>query len=84
MNADRQPGQPDLDAVWREMRGPLLGFIARRVSDPDVAEDILQDVMLRIHRHAGELTHVILGGMGAAPGSGSSQGTTTGAARGVS
>jgi len=40
------------------MRGPLLGFIARRVSDRDSAEDILQDVMLSIHRHADELTHV--------------------------
>lgn len=58
MNTDRQPGQPDLEAVWREMRAPLLGFIARRVSDRNVAEDIWQDVMLRIHRHAGELTHV--------------------------
>ena len=36
----------------------MLSFIGRRVSDRDSAEDILQDVMLRIHRHAAELTEV--------------------------
>jgi RNA polymerase sigma-70 factor (ECF subfamily) len=66
VTAHRQPNrcQPDrlghLDAetVWRDLHGPLLGFITRRVSDRDTAEDILQEVMLRIHRHAAELTHV--------------------------
>jgi RNA polymerase sigma-70 factor, ECF subfamily len=43
------------EAVWRDFHTRLLGFIARRVRDRDSAEDILQDVMLRIHRHAGEL-----------------------------
>lgn len=58
MNANGRPDHPDAEAIWRDMHGPLLGFIARRVSDRDTAEDILQDVMLRIHRHAGEITHV--------------------------
>lgn len=44
-----------LEAVWHEMHTPLLRFIARRVSDPRDAEDVLQDVMVRIHRHAGEI-----------------------------
>jgi RNA polymerase sigma-70 factor, ECF subfamily len=43
------------EAVWQEMHAPLLRFIARRVSDPRDAEDVLQDVMVRIHRHAGEM-----------------------------
>jgi RNA polymerase sigma-70 factor, ECF subfamily len=43
------------EEVWQEMRAPLLRFIARRVSDPGDAEDVLQDVMLRIQRHAGEM-----------------------------
>jgi RNA polymerase sigma-70 factor (ECF subfamily) len=43
------------EAVWQDFHARLLGFIARRVGDRDSAEDILQDVMLRIHRHAGEL-----------------------------
>lgn len=46
---------PDAEAIWQQFHRRLQGFIARRVSDRDSAEDILQDVMLRIHRHAGEL-----------------------------
>jgi RNA polymerase sigma-70 factor (ECF subfamily) len=44
--------------AWQELRAPLAGFIARRVSDPQDAEDVLQDVMLRIHRHSEELERV--------------------------
>lgn len=46
---------PDADAVLHDFQGRLLAFIARRVPDRDGAEDILQEVLLRIHRHAGEL-----------------------------
>ncbi|HEX6712260.1 MAG TPA: sigma-70 family RNA polymerase sigma factor [Thermoleophilaceae bacterium] len=46
------------ETVWGELRDPLLGFIARRVPTPHDAEDILQDVLLRIHRHAEELERV--------------------------
>lgn len=56
VNTHRGPSPPDTETVWRDLRGPLLNFITRRVSDRDSAEDILQDVMLRIHRHADELT----------------------------
>ena len=52
VNTHRGPSPPDAETVWRDLRGPLLNFITRRVSDRDSAEDILQDVMLRIHRHA--------------------------------
>ena len=45
----------DAAAVWQDFRRPLLGFIARRVPDRETAEDILQEVMLGIHRHAGDL-----------------------------
>lgn len=41
--------------AWHELRGPLAGFIARRVADPQDAEDVLQEVMLRIHRHSAEM-----------------------------
>ena len=47
----------DAARVWEDFHQSLLAFIARRVRDRDTAEDILQDVMLRIHRHAGELDH---------------------------
>lgn len=42
----------DAEAVWREFHDALLGFVSRRVPSREVAEDILQDVMLRIHRSA--------------------------------
>jgi RNA polymerase sigma-70 factor, ECF subfamily len=58
VNAHHRPSCPDAEAAWRDLRGPLLSFIGRRVSDRDSAEDILQEVMLRIHRHAGELSDV--------------------------
>ena len=45
----------DADAVWQDFHARLLAFIARRVPDRDSAEDVLQEVMLRVHRHAGEL-----------------------------
>lgn len=45
----------DAEAIWQDFHGRLLGFIARRVEDRGSAEDILQEVMLRIHRHVGGL-----------------------------
>jgi RNA polymerase sigma-70 factor (ECF subfamily) len=51
------PEAPDVTAAWGDLRGSLLGFIARGTPDRDTAEDILQEVLLRIHRHAGELEH---------------------------
>jgi RNA polymerase sigma-70 factor (ECF subfamily) len=47
----------DAGAIWQDFHARLLGFIVRRVPDRDSAEDILQEVMLRIHRHVGELEH---------------------------
>ena len=41
----------DAAQVWEDFNQSLLSFIARRVRDRDTAEDILQEVMLRIHRH---------------------------------
>jgi RNA polymerase sigma-70 factor (ECF subfamily) len=55
LSAQRPPEAPDAEAAWGDLRRGLLGFIARRVRDGGAAEDILQEVMLRIHRHAGEL-----------------------------
>ncbi len=46
------------EAAWRELHDELLGFIARRVRTREDAEDILQEVMLRIHRASGELERV--------------------------
>ena len=45
------------ETVWVELHDRLLAFVVRRVPTREDAEDILQDVMLRIHRHSGELEH---------------------------
>lgn len=39
----------DLEALWNQLHSRLLGFISSRLPDADDAEDILQDVFLRIH-----------------------------------
>jgi len=39
------------EQLWGTFSGPLQRFIRRRVSDQHSAEDILQDVFLKIHTH---------------------------------
>src|SRR5262245_4034707 len=39
------------EQLWETFSRPLHQFIKRRVSDPHSAEDILQDVFLKIHTH---------------------------------
>jgi RNA polymerase sigma-70 factor (ECF subfamily) len=39
--------------IWSEFGHRLRGFIVRRVASDADADDILQEVFLRIHRHAG-------------------------------
>jgi RNA polymerase sigma-70 factor (ECF subfamily) len=39
------------EQLWETFSGPLHQFIRRRVGDPHSAEDILQDVFLKIHTH---------------------------------
>lgn len=38
-----------VEHIWNTFHEPLMGFIQRRVSDPASAEDILQDVFLKVH-----------------------------------
>jgi RNA polymerase sigma-70 factor (ECF subfamily) len=52
VSAQRTAAAPDAEAIWRELHHGLLGFIERRVRSRQIAEDILQEVMLRIHRRA--------------------------------
>jgi len=37
--------------IWEAFSQDLRGFIARRVADADDADDILQDVFIKIHTH---------------------------------
>jgi RNA polymerase sigma-70 factor (ECF subfamily) len=48
-----QTQESDTQQLWSEFSDRLQAFIARRVDNAADAEDILQDVFLRIHRHAG-------------------------------
>jgi len=50
------PGPPaDPAALWAEFAPPLRAFLARRVPPGVEAEDLLQDVFLRVVRHLGSL-----------------------------
>lgn len=46
------------EQVWDEFHMPLQQFIRRHVSDEVVAEDVLQDVFLKIHQHIEALRDV--------------------------
>ena len=39
---------PTLEQIWHEFSEPLRQFIQRRVSDPAAAEDLLQEVFLKV------------------------------------
>ena len=39
------------EKIWKEFQAKLRQFILKRVSDKDVAEDILQEVFMKIHSH---------------------------------
>jgi RNA polymerase sigma-70 factor, ECF subfamily len=58
----REPGRagmeeagPDPAALWAEFAPPLRGFLARRVPPGVDADDLVQEVFLRVIRHAGSL-----------------------------
>jgi RNA polymerase sigma-70 factor (ECF subfamily) len=46
------------EQVWDAFHTPLQQFIRRRVSDEVTAEDVLQDVFLKIHQHIEALRDV--------------------------
>ena len=47
-----------VEQVWETFHAPLLHFIQRRVSDPATAEDIRQDVFLKVHARITTLQNV--------------------------
>ena len=53
------PPAPATEAALtrRELHERVLAFVARRVGSREDAEDIAQEVMLRIHRHSADLEH---------------------------
>ncbi|SES23767.1 RNA polymerase sigma-70 factor, ECF subfamily [Gracilibacillus ureilyticus] len=38
----------DIEIIWKKFHQPLKGFVSKRVSDQYIAEDIVQDVFLKI------------------------------------
>lgn len=43
------------EQAWEAFHAPLYQFIRRRVADDATAEDLLQDVFLKIHQHGNSL-----------------------------
>jgi RNA polymerase sigma-70 factor (ECF subfamily) len=43
------------DAIWKHLSADLRHFIGRRVSDQHVADDLLQETFVRVHRNLGSL-----------------------------
>jgi len=39
------------DTVYREFRGKLQSYLARRLANADDVEDVLQDVFVRVIKH---------------------------------
>ncbi|MGA9278539.1 MAG: sigma-70 family RNA polymerase sigma factor [Ilumatobacter sp.] len=48
-------GALDLVTIWGEVGASIERFVRRRINDPHQADDIVADVMLRIHQNLGSL-----------------------------
>ena len=46
---------PNSEMIYQEFRHALAGFIHKRVSNEEDAQDILQDVFVKIHQNIGRL-----------------------------
>jgi RNA polymerase sigma-70 factor (ECF subfamily) len=56
MTLDRNTARAtDLDAIWGDVGASIERFVRRRVSDPHQADDVVAEVMFRIHQHLGTL-----------------------------
>jgi RNA polymerase sigma-70 factor, ECF subfamily len=49
------PSVAAADQLWKELHGRLRGFIRARISDPEAADDVAQEVLLRLHRNLDDL-----------------------------
>jgi RNA polymerase sigma-70 factor (ECF subfamily) len=48
--ATARPQPAAADELWRELHVRLRGFVRARISDPEAADDVAQEVLLRLHR----------------------------------
>ncbi len=44
-----------IETTWKNLRGELHGFLVGQVGEPATADDLLQDVFLKLHRRVGDL-----------------------------
>jgi RNA polymerase sigma-70 factor, ECF subfamily len=49
------PKPPIAEAVWSELHERLHAFVARRVPDRVIVDDLAQDILLRLYTHMGRL-----------------------------
>lgn len=52
---DRTDQTLDVGSIWADVGASLDGFVRRRVRDPHEADDVVADVMLRIHQNLASL-----------------------------
>lgn len=45
----------DVETIWSEVGASMERFVRRRISDPHEADDVVAEVMLRIHQHLGSV-----------------------------
>lgn len=50
-----EPQRPDDEALWSELHERLRAFVARRVPDRVVVDDLAQDILLRLYTNMGRL-----------------------------
>lgn len=51
-------GSLSTEQIWKLLSEKLSGFLLQRVSDPQVAEDLLQETFLRIHQKLGDIDDI--------------------------
>ena len=61
MNADATSSSstgatlPAADEMWRDVMAQLRAFVRPRIADPERAEDLVAEILLRIHRNLASL-----------------------------
>lgn len=56
MTRDRRTDQAlDFETIWAQAGTSMEGFVRRRVGDPHHADDVVAEIMLRIHQNLGTL-----------------------------
>ena len=61
MNGNASSGGPPVvplqptDEIWREVLAQLRAFVRRRIADPERAEDLVGEILLRVHQNLASL-----------------------------